>query len=118
MTLVDPLPAGAMTFTGKTQGPAVNLGRARPHQIGGRMLYAHLDELRDWVVRAGWHTEKDYQILEAAYNEKMDLLADAGVRIDELEEKVAALERAFGWKPKEKPQNGKSQRSTEKRAAV
>lgn len=98
-SIINPLPAGAMTFTGKTQGPAINLGRARPHQIGGRMLYAHLDELRDWVVKAGWHTEKDYQDLHAENEQHKDLLADADARIGELEAKVEDLERALGWKP-------------------
>lgn len=116
--IVDPLPAGAMTWGGKTHGPAINMGRVRPHMVGGRLNYVHLDELRDMVVWAGWHTEKDYQILEAAYNDKSDLLVDAGLRIDELEEKVAALEAALGWKPKEKPTNGKAQRSTAKSTSV
>lgn len=98
--IVDPLPAGAMTFGGKTHGPALNLGRARPHQTPGRMIYMHLDELRDLVVDAGWHTEDDYQRLLAEDEEKDNLLTDADVKIAELEDKNEALEKALGWKPK------------------
>lgn len=116
MTLVDPLPAGAFTLTGQTTGPAVNMGRCRWGK--SQMMYVSLRELNDLVVRAGWHGEQAYQLLladfkaaEAHIDQLMDTLADADDKID-------ALERAFDWKPKEKPQNGKSQRSTAKRAAV
>ena len=104
--IVDPLPAGAMTWAGKTQGPAINVGRVRPHILGPRILYVHLDELRDWVVKAGWHTEKDYGQLESAYNEAKDLLADADAKIEELESKVEALGAALGWKPQETNTHG------------
>lgn len=98
--IVDPLPAGAMTWGGKTQGPAINVGRVRPHILGPRILYVHLDELRDWVVKAGWHTEKAYKELEAEHDELKDLLADADAKIAEYEDKIDALEKALGWKPK------------------
>lgn len=97
--IVDPLPAGALTWGGKTQGPAINVGRVRPHVLGPRILYVHLDELRDWVVKAGWHTEQDYQQLLAEHSTLQDNLADADAKIAEYEEKVDALERALGWKP-------------------
>ena len=115
--IVDPLPAGALTWGGKTQGPAINAGRVRPHILGPRILYVHLDELRDWVVKAGWHTESDYQQLLAEHSTLQDNLADADAKIAEYEEKVDALERALGWKPKETTTNVKAQRSPAKSAA-
>lgn len=98
--IIDPLPAGGMTWGGKTFGPAINAGRLRPHILGPRILYVHLDELRDWVVKAGWHTEQDYEQVKAELDEHKDLLADADAKIAEFEDKVEALEKALGWKPK------------------
>lgn len=106
--IVNPLPAGAMTFTGKTYGPAVNMGRARPHQIGGRMLYMHEQEAKDVIAKFGWHQEEEYQKLLAEYEERGDRLADADVKITELEQKVADFEAAFGWKPEAKPEAPKA----------
>ena len=104
MSVVDPLPAGAFTLTGKTSGPAVNLGRNRYSK--SQMMYFHLDEIRDAVVRAGWHTEHDYQILLADHSALRDLLADADAKIAEYEDKIDALERALGWKPTGETKHG------------
>lgn len=115
MSVVDPLPAGAFTLGGKTYGPAVNLGRNRYSK--SQMIYMHLDEIRDATVRAGWHTEADYQQLLAEHSMLQDNLADADAKIAEYEEKIDALERALGWKPKEKTTDVKPQRRTAKSAA-
>lgn len=104
--IIDPLPAGGMTWGGKTHGPAINVGRVRPHILGPRILYVHLDELRDWVVKAGWHTEDDYQRRLAELEEKNDLLADADARITALEDENEAYERALRLKLTGETQNG------------
>ena len=103
MSVVDPLPAGAFTLTGKTTGPAVNLGRNRYSK--SQMMYFHLDEIRDAAVKAGWHTEQDYQqllaerdaLLERA-REAAEVLVDQNEKIDGLE-KAGVLEAALGFKP-------------------
>lgn len=97
MSLVDPLPAGSFTLTGKTQGPAVNLGRNRYSK--SQMMFFHVDEIRDAVVKAGWHTEQDYQRLLTEFEEMKDSFEHAMRHADEMAEKVDALERALGWKP-------------------
>lgn len=104
--IIDPLPAGGMTWGGKTQGPAINAGRLRPHILGPRILYVHLDELRDWVVKAGWHTEEDYKLLLADAEHAKDLLADADAKITEYEDRIETLEKALGWKPTGDTTNG------------
>ena len=104
--IIDPLPAGGITWGGKTQGPAINAGRLRPHILGPRILYVHLDELRDWVVKAGWATNEDYLRLlkdfkdaEAHIEQLMDAAADDA-------EKIETLEKALGWKPTGDTTNG------------
>ena len=98
--IVDPLPAGALTWGGKSQGPAINVGRVRPHILGPRILYVHLDELRDWVVKAGWHTEQDYQQILARREELEDRVAELLIEAAEAAQKIETLEKALGWKPK------------------
>lgn len=98
--IVDPLPAGALTWGGKSHGPAVNVGRLRPHVLGPRVLWFALTEVRDLVVKIGWHTEDEYQRLLAELEEKNDLLADAAEEISLKDEKIETLEKAIGWKPK------------------
>ena len=100
MHIVDPLPAGAMTFGGKTVGPAINMGRARPHQVGGRMVYLHLDELRDAVVKAGWHTEPDYQQMLVEHEALKYQHESLTTELEQAKEKIDALEKAIGFKPK------------------
>lgn len=104
MSVVDPLPAGSFTLTGKTYGPAVNLGRNRYSK--SQMMFFHLDEIRDAVVKAGWHTESDYQKLKREFDEIAIDLADANALIADHEEKIDALERALGWKPTGDTTNG------------
>lgn len=92
-----------MTWGGKTHGPAINVGRVRPHILGPRILYVHLDELRDWVVKAGWHTEQDYQRLLADFEDEKAARTALRALADEQEKKIEALEAALGWKPKPAP---------------
>lgn len=111
--IVDPLPAGAMTWGGKTQGPAINMGRVRPHMVGGRMNYVHELEFRDMAVKFGYPLKEDHERLQAECESLKDLLADADAKISELEDKSEALERSLGWKPKEP----KATKSSTKKAA-
>lgn len=104
MTVVDPLPAGSFTLTGKTNGPAINMGRCR--YAKSQMMFQHLDELRDNVVKAGWHTEQDYQQLLSAHESLKEV--HEAVCADLLHEldKSESLEKALGWKPTGDNQNG------------
>lgn len=89
-----------MTWGGKTNGPAINMGRARPHQVGGRMVYLHLDELRDVVVKAGWHTEPAYKELEAKFDSLLAEYGDLQADHSEALNKIDVLEQALAFKPK------------------
>ena len=97
--IVDPLPAGSLTWGGKTEGPAINVGRLRPHILGPRILYVHLDELRDWVVKAGWHVEADYQKLLEDFKMSEEYADTITAELAEAREKIDGLEKALGWKP-------------------
>ena len=97
MSLVDPLPAGAFTLTGKTQGPAVNLGRNRYSK--SQMVFMHVDEIRDACVRAGLHIEADYQQLLAEHSVIKDAFTVLQAEHDQALAKIEGLEKALGWKP-------------------
>ena len=104
MSVVDPLPAGSFTLTGKTYGPAVNLGRNRYSK--SQMMFFHLDEIRDAVVKAGWHTESDYQNLKAVHDRLLIEFVDLQNALADADEKIDALEKALGWKPTGDTTNG------------
>lgn len=98
MSVVDPLPAGAFTLTGKTQGPAVNMGRCR--YAKSQMMFFHLDEIRDAAVKAGWATHEEYLRLEETHK-ALQAERDALVqKVMDLEKKAEDLTAAIGWKPK------------------
>lgn len=99
--IIDPLPAGAMSWTGKTQGPAICMGRLRPHVLGPRVLWLTESEHRDNCAKFGYPMKEDYERALAKLDEKNDQLADADARISELEDENDALRRAIGFKPAE-----------------
>ena len=94
MSLVDPLPSGAFTMLGKTTGPAINLGRNRYNK--SQMVYMHVDEIRDACVRAGLHTEHDYQLLLAERDGLLEKADEAAEVLVDQSEKIEALEKMLG----------------------
>lgn len=99
--LVEQLPAGAFTLSGKSEGPAVALGRNR--YAKSQLMFMGAQELRDALAAFGWANDvvhaqlvKEHEELQAAHQDAKDYIAD-------LEEKVDTLEKAIGYKPADPP---------------
>lgn len=99
--IVHPLPAGAFTLTGKTQGPAIAIGRCRYGRT--QAMYMHETELRDACAAMGWANDKVHAVVAADLERAKTELAAAKLLLSDQAEKIETLERALGWKP-EKPE--------------
>lgn len=99
---IDPVPAGTLTISGKTYGPALPLGRHvhSEHTSPPRITWIHADELRDLIAKAGWATPEVHAEVAAELERVKSERDDLADRLGQAVAQVNDLEKAIGWKPK------------------
>ncbi len=101
---VDPLPSGAVTLSGKTEGPAVPLGRMR--YARGQLMYLHETELRQACADFEWPNPETHQKVVEERDAFKAKLEEAQAVVTEQAAALEVLEKALGWRERkaaEKP---------------